>query len=324
MQYTFQGHTNFAEKINRTIAAHPEDPALEDRIADARHDYSHPEKLFEILPAHRLEGAFLAYESHAHWLIALVTAILSLFWIMVAIPRSITQRKPILVSILFTATVGVFLLLVFQRFALFTVDSPTVISFGPAGLLHIVVKFIGFSYYVTNNPDSNFLLAFFGFTFGVGLCEEVTKAIPLLWSVRKNAADLSWRALFVRGFASGAGFGVAEGIMYAGYYNGICHRDIYIVRFISCVCLHAIWSGTVAIQLHNRTEWLRATNSGWIYSACVLPIIFLPMTLHGLYDTLLTKDHDVLALIVALASFAILAYKIEIIHRQEPQAALAQ
>ena len=62
------------------------------------------------------------------------------------------------------------------------------------------------------DPDTGFWLSFFGFTFGVGLLEEFTKAMPILFMLRGNM-DLDWRGAAVWGLAGGIGFGVAEGIV---------------------------------------------------------------------------------------------------------------
>ena len=49
----------------------------------------------------------------------------------------------------------------------------------------------------------------------------------------------------------------AEGIMYSSrYYNGFASPGIYFVRFISCVALHALWTGSVGISVHRRQEML--------------------------------------------------------------------
>jgi RsiW-degrading membrane proteinase PrsW (M82 family) len=160
-----------------------------------------------------------------------------------------------------------------------------------------------------------------GFTFGVGLCEELCKAIPLLWLMRKRPEQATWRGACVWGLASGVGFGVAEGVMYSGrYYNGMLGGDIYLVRFASCVALHAVWSASAAIMLYmHRDKLANAPGTsaligyGLLYAG--VPIIF-----HGLYDTLLKKDHSLIALGIALASFAYLAALIEWSQRKgDPQ-----
>jgi RsiW-degrading membrane proteinase PrsW (M82 family) len=123
----------------------------------------------------------------------------------------------------------------------------------------------------------------------------------------------TWRGAFLWGLASGIGFGISEGIMYSqDFYNGISGSWIYVVRFISCVALHAIWSGSVGISIHQRQHLAKAEESeGWLgYLLNVLILIAVPMVLHGLYDTLLKKDLSFLALMTAAVSFGYLAWQI--------------
>jgi RsiW-degrading membrane proteinase PrsW (M82 family) len=88
-------------------------------------------------------------------------------------------------------------------------------------------------------------------------------------------------------------------------YNGICRYDIYLIRFISCVALHSIWSAAMGLSAYRNRAGLQAT---W---KTVLKIIFVPMVLHGIYDTLLKKDYPGGAVLAALCSFAWLAYQFE-------------
>ena len=61
---------------------------------------------------------------------------------------------------------------------------------------------------------------------------------------------MTWRGACLWGMASGVGFGLAEGVLYAGQsYNGVAPAGIYLVRFASCVALHAVWSGSVGITV---------------------------------------------------------------------------
>ena len=78
-----------------------------------------------------------------------------------------------------------------------------------------------------------------------GICEAYGITIP-----KEGVATSADEAVKL---ASGIGFGVSEGIMYSTrYYNGIVGVDLYFVRFISCVALHAIWTASVAISLVRR------------------------------------------------------------------------
>ena len=55
-----------------------------------------------------------------------------------------------------------------------------------------------------------------------------------------------------------AGFGVSEGITYASsYYNGVEELPIYVVRFVSCVALHAMWSAAAGITLCERQQLVK-------------------------------------------------------------------
>jgi len=83
------------------------------------------------------------------------------------------------------------------------------------------------------------------------------------------------------------------------------------VRFVSCVALHAIWAGSIGISINQRQDLLQEdADEWWWYALAVLRLIAIPMVLHGLYDTLLKKDLEFLALLIAAASFGYLAWQI--------------
>jgi RsiW-degrading membrane proteinase PrsW (M82 family) len=107
------------------------------------------------------------------------------------------------------------------------------------------------------------------------------------------------------------------------FYNGITGMQIYFVRFISCVALHAVWAGSIGISANQNPHWLQ---SGDEEDGILLPmllgtlrIIWVPMLLHGLYDTLLKKDMSLLALVIALLSFAFLAWQIYTLRQDDDQ-----
>jgi RsiW-degrading membrane proteinase PrsW (M82 family) len=182
---------------------------------------------------------------------------------------------------------------------------------------------IGFSYRAANDPELGLVPSFLGFTFGVGFCEEACKVLPLLWHYRVKGT-LPWRASCAWGFASGIGFGVSEGIMYsADFYNGIAPGDIYLVRFISCVALHGIWSASAALFIHRFRGIIQANFVWYDFVPRVLFLVSIPMVLHGLYDTFLKRDLNVPALVTALASFAWFAWSMERTRRAEESPRLA-
>lgn len=197
-------------------------------------------------------------------------------------------------------------------------DGRWLISRNPIILVFFYVfKFIGFSYSVASDPEYGFLMSFLGFTLGVGLCEELTKALPILFMVR-GEGDLDWRGACAWGLASGVGFGVAEGIMYSSdYYNGVTSGGIYVVRFVSCVGLHAMWAAAVGIMIARLRDDMQQ-DWGWgELIIAILKIQGVPMVLHGLYDVMLKKEMELAALGIAALSFAWLALLIEWMRREE-------
>ena len=86
---------------------------------------------------------------------------------------------------------------------------------------------------------------------GPKIIEEACKIVPLfvLYQYKKS---ITWRTAVMWGLASGVGFGVNEGILYSEtFYNGITPAMQYVVRFVSCVALHAIWSASAGVR-HGR------------------------------------------------------------------------
>jgi RsiW-degrading membrane proteinase PrsW (M82 family) len=267
--------------------------------------------LLEALPGGKLDStSHLPRATWVHWLYAAIAA--AAFWVfaLVLFPGEKKVPHHLLMVGLFTGTVGILLLIGFQ-FAASATQGMWLRGRGVIVILFYLVKFIGWSYASAGDPDSNLLLSFVGFTCGVGLCEELCKALPLLGYYRRDAT-MGWRNAAAWGLASGIGFGVAEGIMYSSrYYNGIASLDTYIVRFVSCVALHAIWTASVGITTWRRQETIQGDLDWLNYSVAVLQIVAVPMVLHGLYDTLLKKDLELWALAVGAASFAWFALQVE-------------
>jgi hypothetical protein len=61
-----------------------------------------------------------------------------------------------------------------------------------------------------------------------------------------------------------------------------------------------------------------ADEEDWRYLVLtLLKVLAVPMFLHGLYDTALTKDMPMLALATAVASFGLLTLQIELVRGRE-------
>jgi RsiW-degrading membrane proteinase PrsW (M82 family)/DNA-directed RNA polymerase subunit RPC12/RpoP len=293
------------ERMSHMVAAHPE---LEKQL-DSADESTEKADIFALFPDGRIEGAHLSYFSRVHWLYAAIAAaaFFAAGWFLFDPGRATMVQWLVILGV--TSTVGIVSLLLFQFVAEVT-QGVWISGRSILVLLFYIVKFIGYSYHAASDPDTGFLLSFLGFTFGVGLCEEITKALPVIIWLGKDK-KLDWRAACMLGLASGVGFGVAEGIMYAGhYYNGVMPGDIYLTRFISCVALHATWTAAACLMAHQNLAGFE-TNDFKDWTMQLLIVVSVPAVLHGLYDTLLKKEMQGFALLVALASFGWLAFMLE-------------
>jgi RsiW-degrading membrane proteinase PrsW (M82 family) len=212
----------------------------------------------------------------------------------------------------FTGTAGIILLLAFQWLAF---HMPLFRGGSAVTLVLDLIWLIGQSYAMALG-DHGFVVSALGFTAGVGFCEEACKALPLLFKAR-TSGFANWRSALLWGLISGVGFGVSEGVTYShDYYNGILGGQIYAVRFVSCVGLHAIWAAAVGIAVYRRQDTFRRIRAGSDWLVQTLAVVIVPMVLHGMYDTLLKQQYDAAALGVALASFGWLTFQIEMAKRR--------
>src|SRR5258708_23448598 len=102
----------------------------------------------------------------------------------------------------------------------------------------------------------------------------------------------------VYGFAVGIGFAVSENFLYLSSLpaNGNGTLVLAIIRVLSSSLMHATASAIVGISLgHLR----RSRNSSHV--ACSLGGIAIPITLHLIFNNLLTKLHGTALLLLAIA-----------------------
>jgi len=300
------------------------DPSLAKKLAKLEEPTKN--EILATLPDHRIEGAFHSQDTGAHWIYALLSA--GAFWglILLLYPLGRATSKQIWVAGIFTGTIGILLLLGLQWIA-FATQGTWIRGRSILVIIFYIVKFIGFSYRAALDPENGFLLSMLGFTFGVGLCEELCKALPLIWHFKRTTSArtvLDVRGAVGWGLATGIGFGVSEGITYSSdSYNGISSGGIYVVRFVSCVALHAVWSGTNALFLWKQQAEFDGIDTWYDWFLPLLKALGLSMVLHGLYDTLLKRDMEIGALVAAVASFALFFWLYDRSVRQEAQLAPA-
>lgn len=238
------------------------------------------------LPGQRIQGALLSRATDCHWFIAIGAGV-GMMALTLSMFRSPDTSLSVLIAVcLFTALVGYAILLSVEGLV-----APTV---------HEVLE-----------GQASFPLCLCASILGVGLFEELAKALPILWRVQR-ARPLCWRTACLWGLASGIGFGLAEGVHYSErVYNGLASIDAYLVRFISCVALHAIWAASAAIQIARRGPALHDTHDPAAYAVALMQALAVPVVLHGLYDVLLQFQFHAAGLAVAMGSFGWLAWQIE-------------
>lgn len=291
---TFWPQESLESRVQRLVI---EQPQLAARVEQARS----LDEFVALFPGERLPGALFSRNTYGHWIIGGTAAMGYLTLLFLMFPGSSKRTRRLFLTGLFTGTVGIFLLLLFQLIASIP-QGLRIRGRGIGVLIFLVLQLIGYSYRCASDPTIGFWGSFFGFTIGVGLCEELCKAMPI-WFYLTSARKTGWRGACLVGLASGIGFGVSEGIMYSGdMYNGIHGVQIYLVRFLSCVSLHAMWSGSVALMMYKNQDFFDAEDLGGMLGG-IFYYLGGAMVLHGLYDTLLKHDLQYVALLIGFGSY---------------------
>lgn len=304
-----------------------ENPALREKIAAAVKATPEADKedLFEAaMPDDRLPGAHVGQDSLVHWTYAGISAVCFTVLILLMFRSyDVSWWLPIALAA-GVGTAGILMLLAFQYIALNVAAGGFPRVRGIWALVIVAILFfIGWSYRCALQDDSPPLVSFFGFTCGVGLCEEFIKALPI-WMFMKANPQCDWRAAVIVGLACGVGFGVSEGISYSrDGYNGVATGMIYLVRFTSCVALHSIWSGAVAMIMFGERAQHEEHEGIASIAISIVKYVLIAMVLHGLYDTLLKHEQGLLALLVAIASFAWFAWLISVREAADPTPSVA-
>jgi RsiW-degrading membrane proteinase PrsW (M82 family) len=147
----------------------------------------------------------------------------------------------------------------------------------------------------------------------VGITEELCKALPLIYGLRKGQIKGIREGIFL-GFISGLAFAAAEGVQYTILATVYAHVDgalpeqflTLLFRLLSAPLLHGAWAGTVGWFIA-----IAATKSGAKWPLVVVGIVLMG-TLHGLYDTF--AGHLIGLALAALTFVTFLAY---LSHEQE-------
>lgn len=152
--------------------------------------------------------------------------------------------------------------------------------------------------------DSNLIIVrITGFIFGVGVLEEIIKAIPLYFLVRKAKEPIIPQTLVYYGLMSGIGFGVFEGVQYQTTINtSLEYNEAFfmnIARLTSLPFLHAIWCGITGYFISFRNLY-PLNGNGLLFLS-----IGIPAVLHGTYDVF---GWSIFGLIVTVISVFLLVF----------------
>lgn len=183
----------------------------------------------------------------------------------------------------FTAVVGIFLVLMIQR-------APIIRDL--------------YDYAEANSRIGRLV----GFTLGVGLVEELAKAIPVFWIYIRQRKPASLNTIVYIACVSGFAFGISEAADYSIDYAfnlqaGDWALGEYLIlqftRLITLPLLHAVWAGTLGFFIAASLYTPRAR------SGLALAGIVLAVALHGLYDTF---SDSILGVAIAVASILIFVF----------------
>lgn len=138
------------------------------------------------------------------------------------------------------------------------------------------------------NPFNNlvntvFPLTLFGYIFGVGLTEELGKALPLLIINRRTNVPLIPQTLVFYGLMSGIAFGVFEGVQCQIKINAEQEYTtayfLNILRLTSLPFIHAVWCGIAGYFISFASLYPKYRIALYFLA------IAIPALLHGVYDT---------------------------------------
>ncbi|MDO4460881.1 MAG: PrsW family glutamic-type intramembrane protease [Bacteroidia bacterium] len=131
--------------------------------------------------------------------------------------------------------------------------------------------------------ETSFPFSLVGFVLGVGLTEELGKAIPLFIIFRKAKEPLIPQTMVFYGLMSGIAFGVFEGVQYQMTVNAEQEYTtayfLNILRLTSLPFIHAVWCGIAGYFISFANLYPKYRISLYCLA------IAIPALLHGFYDT---------------------------------------
>lgn len=132
--------------------------------------------------------------------------------------------------------------------------------------------------------ETLFPLNVIGYTLGVGITEELAKAVPLLIILYRAKEPLIPQTVVYYGLISGIAFGVWEGVEYQMTVNAEQEYTISfylnILRLTSLPFLHACWCGITGYFLAFANLYPKYRKGLYVLAFTI------PALIHGLYDSI--------------------------------------
>lgn len=162
---------------------------------------------------------------------------------------------------------------------------------------------LNFFYNFTSAP---FPLSILGYILGIGLTEEFAKMIPLLVLERRAREPQLPQTMVFYGLMAGIAFGVFEGVQYQTSINIRADYTtafvLNIARLTSLPFLHAVWAGVCGYFVGMAGLYPQYRKSLYVLA------LFIPATLHGLYDLFAGGFYLISLVIAFLSVFLLMAY----------------
>lgn len=191
---------------------------------------------------------------------------------------------------------------------LFATQAVTFVLFGIVGISNL--------FPFSDLYEDNVLVSMFACSAGIGIPEELTKLIPILFILYKSRKVLTPQTMVYYGLMSGIAFGIFEGVQYQMGSNyqiiseGGATTEAYTASFLVNVArltalpfLHAVWcaigsyfAGCAFVYPRYRKSLLTLT-------------LLIPAILHGVYDSFCFTGLNLLCIpIIVIAVVLLVVY----------------